>query len=99
MRLRGPHHAESPLVRSVGWVARPADNGIGTMYQQPGSVGNSNSIRIMEPGADPRYPNRYVKFTNEHNQPITLDGRPGPRAETHIPRNPDGSYPLPKGWP
>lgn len=48
--------------------------------------------------ADPRYPNGYVMFTNEHNQPITLDGKPGSRAETHIPRNPDGSYPIPKGW-
>lgn len=81
-----------------GWVARPADNGKGTVYQKPGSPGDSNSVRIMEPGADPRYPHGYVKFTNEHNQPITLDGKPGPRAETHIPRNPDGSYPIPEGW-
>jgi hypothetical protein len=82
-----------------GWVARPADNGTGTVYQQPGALGNSNSIRIMEPGADARYPNGYVRFTNEHNQPINLDGKPGTRAETHIPRNPDGSFPIPKGWP
>lgn len=82
-----------------GWVARQADNGMGTVYQQPGSLGSSNSLRIMEPGADPRYPNGYVKFTNEHNQPITLDGKPGSRADTHISRNPDGSYPIPKGWP
>jgi hypothetical protein len=82
-----------------GWVARPADNGMGTVYQQPGAVGNSNSIRIMEPGANPQYPNGYVRFTNEHNQPINLDGKPGTRAETHIPRNPDGSFPIPKGWP
>ena len=82
-----------------GWVARPADNGLGTIYQQPGSVGSSNSVRVMEPGADPRYPNGYVKFTNEHNQPINLEGKPGTRADTHIPRNSDGSYPIPKGWP
>jgi hypothetical protein len=82
-----------------GWIARPAENGMGTVYQQPGAVGNSNSVRIMEPGAGPRYPNGYVRFTNEHNQPITLDGKPGTRAETHIPRNPDGSFPIPKGWP
>jgi hypothetical protein len=82
-----------------GWVARPADNGMGTVYQQPGAVGNSNSIRIMEPGANPQYPNGYVRFTNEHNQPINLDGKPDTRPETHIPRNPDGSFPIPKGWP
>ncbi|WP_071287833.1 hypothetical protein [Mycolicibacterium llatzerense] len=81
-----------------GWPARPANNGKGTIYQKPGSPGDSNSVRVMEPGADPRYPNGYVKFTNEHNQPITLDGKPGSRAETHIPRNPDGTYPIPKGW-
>ncbi|MDZ7886255.1 MAG: hypothetical protein U5N53_26640 [Mycobacterium sp.] len=81
-----------------GWSSRPADRGSGTVYQKPNSPGDSNSIRIMEPGTDPRYPNGYVKFTNEHNQPINLDGKPGPRAETHIPRNPDGSYPIPEGW-
>lgn len=81
-----------------GWTSRTANNGKGTTYQKPGSPGDSNSVRIMEPGADPRYPNGYVKFTNEHNQPITLDGKPGSRAQTHIPRNPDGSYPIPTGW-
>ena len=25
--------------------------------------------------------------------------KPGTRAETHIPRHPDGSFPIPKGWP
>ncbi|ANI38125.1 hypothetical protein [Mycolicibacterium vaccae] len=82
----------------AGWTARPADNGMGAVYQQPGSLGNSNSVRIMEPGADPRYPNGYVKFTNEHNQPIDLDGKPATHAATHIPRNPDGTYSIPKGW-
>lgn len=80
------------------WTSRPANNGNGTVYQKPGSNLDSNSIRIMEPGADPRYSNGYVKFTNDHNQPIRLDGRPGSRAETHIPRNPDGSYAIPEGW-
>jgi hypothetical protein len=94
-----PPPATNPPGVPPGWTARPADNGMGTVYQQPGAVGNSNSVRVMEPGADPRYPNGYVKFTNEHNQPINLDGKPGTRADTHIPRNPDGSYPVPKGWP
>jgi hypothetical protein len=96
-----PNVGSQPPPRGVppGWVARPADNGVGTVYQQPGAVGNSNSVRIMEPGANPQYPNGYVRFTNEQNQPINLDGKPGTRAETHIPRNPDGSFPIPKGWP
>ena len=91
--------APPPYGVPPGWVARPADNGMGTVYQQPGAVGNSNSIRIVEPGVNPQYPNGYVRFTNEQNQPINLDGKPGTRVETHIPRNPDGSFPIPKGWP
>jgi hypothetical protein len=93
-----PPKLEVPSGVKPDWTTRPADNGKGTIYQKPGSEGDSNSIRVMEPGADPRYPNGYVKFTNEHNQPITLDGKPGSRADTHIARNPDGSYPIPKGW-
>ena len=94
-----PPPAAPPAGVPNGWAARPADIGMGTVYQKPRSLGNSNSVRIMEPGADARYPNGYVKFTNDHNQPINLDGRPGGRADTHIPRNPDGTYPIPRGWP
>lgn len=79
-----------------GWKARPADNGKGTVYQKPGSVGNANSMRVMEPTS--KYPNGYVRFYNEHGQPIGLNGKPGPNSETHIPIRPDGTYPLPKGW-
>jgi hypothetical protein len=81
-----------------GWSSRPANNGKGTFWQKPGSAKNANSVRIMDKDANPLYPNGYVKFTNEHNQPIRLDARPGSDAETHIPRNLDGSYPLPEGW-
>jgi hypothetical protein len=94
-----PPTSNLPAGVKPGWVQRPADNGKGIVYQEPGAIKDQNSIRIMEPGADPRYPNGYVRFTNEHNQPINLDGKPGSPAETHIPRNPDGTYPLPKGWP
>lgn len=87
-----------PAGAQDGWASRPSNNGKGTVWQKPGSSGDANSVRVMEPGADPRYPNGYVKFTNEHNQPVKLDGKPGSRAETHIPRNADGSYPTPKGW-
>lgn len=87
-----------PAGAQDGWSSRPSNNGKGTVWQKPGSSGDSNSVRVMEPGADPRYPNGYVKFTNENNQPVKLDGKPGSRAETHIPRNADGSYPAPEGW-
>lgn len=88
------------------WVARTADNGKGTVWQRPGAVENgtnaaerrADSIRIMD--SDGRYPNGYVRFTDEHGQYLDINGKPGPRnaPETHIPRNPDGSYPTPPGW-
>lgn len=36
----------------------------------------------MEP--TPQYPNGYVRFYNEHGQPVGLDGNPGPNSATHI---------------
>lgn len=80
----------------AGWPSRVADDGKGTVWQAPGSTGNANMLRVMEPTE--RYPNGYVRFYNEHGQPIGLNGKPGPRPDTHIPRNPDGSYELPEGW-
>lgn len=80
-----------------GWSSRPANNGKGTVWQRPGADGNADQVRIMDPGADPRYPNGYVRFYNNYGQPVGLDGKPGSRADTHIPRNPDGTYPPPEG--
>jgi hypothetical protein len=79
-----------------GWASRTADNGKGTVYQEPGAAGNAAQVRIMEPTT--QYPNGYVRFYNEHGQPVGLDGKPGPNSTTHIPRAPDGTYPLPQGW-
>jgi hypothetical protein len=45
-----------------------------------------------------QYPNGYVRFYNEHGQPVGLNGKPGPNSATHIPIAPDGTYPLPQGW-
>lgn len=78
------------------WVARAADNGKGSVWQKPGSTGNADMLRVMNPTG--RYPDGYVRFTNKHGQPIGLDGKPGSKADTHIPMNPDGTYPLPAGW-
>lgn len=63
-----------------GWSSRVADNGKGTVWQAPGSTGNVNMLRVMEPTE--RYPNGYVRFYNEHSQPIGLNGKPGPRPDT-----------------
>lgn len=32
-----------------GWISRTADNGKGTVYQEPGATGNTNSVRVMNP--------------------------------------------------
>lgn len=87
---------ESPPGVQPDWDSRTADNGKGTVYQRPGATGNADSVRVMEP--NPKYSHGYVRFYNEHGQPVDLNGKPGPRPDTHIPRNPDGSYPIPEGW-
>nr|WP_296775886.1 hypothetical protein [Rhodococcus sp. (in: high G+C Gram-positive bacteria)] len=101
-----PSAAGRPPGVKEDWVARTADNGKGTVWQRPGAAENgtnaaerrADSIRIMN--GDGRYPDGYVRFTDEHGQYLDINGKPGPRnsPETHIPRNPDGSYPTPPGW-
>ncbi|MFJ3924152.1 polymorphic toxin-type HINT domain-containing protein [Streptomyces sp. NPDC090022] len=87
-----------PRPAGVGddWVGRGADNGKGIVWQKPGSTGNADMVRVMD--ATGRYPNGYVRFHNKSGQPIGLNGKPGSKADTHIPMNPDGTYPLPAGW-
>ncbi|WP_213457155.1 polymorphic toxin-type HINT domain-containing protein [Rhizomonospora bruguierae] len=89
----GPHR---PSGVGDDWIARTADNGKGSVWQAPGSTGNADMVRTMNPTT--MYPNGYVRFYNRHGQPIGLNGKPGSKAETHIPMNPDGTYPLPNGW-
>ncbi len=77
-----------------GWVGRTADNGQGWVYQRPGAAGNSDMIRIMDP--TPKYPEGYVRVHNSQGQPIGIDGKPGTKADTHIPENYQGPW---LGWP
>ena len=68
-----------------GWTSRPADNGRGTVYENPFNPGET--IRVMEPTC--RYPNGYWRRTNGSGQPLDpRTGRPGPREDTHIPMPP-----------
>ncbi|WP_072804095.1 WXG100 family type VII secretion target [Rhodococcoides yunnanense] len=95
-RGKRPALTGSPSSVPAGWTSTPAKNGRGEVWQKPGSTGNNDSMRIMDPSA--RYPNGYVRFYNEHGQPIDLNGKPGPQSSTHIPIEPDGSFAVPKGW-
>jgi len=78
------------------WTVSRTSNGRGLIWQRPGSLGNADTLRIMEP--TDRYPNGYVRFYNRYGQPIGLDGKPGPRSRTHIPVREDGTYDIPQGW-
>ena len=80
-----------------------ADNGKGQGWQDPesrtsvkGQSKNRNVFRDEDPSPD--YPHGCVRFYNSEGQPLRLDGKPGNQADTHIAKNPDGSYPIPKGW-
>ena len=71
----------------------------GTTYQNPNATHREGDmIRIMDPGADPRYPNGYMIYTNSSGQPIDpLRGVAGnSRTQTHISLPYTG--PL-LGWP
>jgi hypothetical protein len=78
----------------AGWKGRVADNGKGLVFQKPGSAGNANMIRIMDP--TPKYPNGYVRFFNDGGQPLDVFGKPGSKAATHIPSEYRGPW---VGWP
>lgn len=94
----GAEGAATPGIPGLisGWQGRVADSGKGWVFQRPGASGNADMLRVMDP--TPQYPNGYVRFYNEHGQPIGLNGKPGPNSVTHIPRGPDGSWPTPNGW-
>ena len=61
-----------------GYEAEPAANGNGIVYRPKGSTGDANTIRIMGPDSQGRYPNGYVRVYNRDGQPIDpLTGRQG----------------------
>jgi hypothetical protein len=78
----------------AGWKGRVAGNGKGIVFQKPGSTGNDNMIRIMDP--TPTYPNGYVRAYNDIGQPLDVVGKPGSKPATHVPSEYRGPW---VGWP
>jgi hypothetical protein len=78
------------------WTARTADNGRGIVYQRPGSVGDADSIRIMEPTK--RYPEGHLVRYDRHGHPIdAAGGVPKTTEDWHIPLDKQLMDPL--NWP
>jgi hypothetical protein len=83
-----------------GWIKFRADNNRGWVWQDPEHFAadrtQSSMFRLAEPSAP--YERGYARFMNEGGQGLTIEGKPGSHPDTHFHREPDGSYPLPKGW-
>jgi hypothetical protein len=79
-----------------GWIAEVARDGKGMVYQDPAyyGKGNRNMIRIADPNF--RNPSGYVRYYNSYGQALTVNGKTGTEAETHIPLDYKG--PL-EWWP
>jgi len=78
----------------AGWSKRTADNNRGLVFQKPGTAGNADMIRIMEPRS--QRPAGCVRVYNANGRPISVFGKPGSRSETHISQDYVGAW---QGWP
>lgn len=95
----GVADSNPPLGANPGWIKFRAANDRGWVWQEPDSFdagGNAWQFRHMEP--TDRYPDGYVRMTNGNQQPLGIDGKPGTSAESHLPMDSRGTYPLPENW-
>jgi RHS repeat-associated protein len=74
-----------------GWTSEPSRTNKGIIFRPPGSEGDANTIRIMEPTT--QNPNGYVVIYNSRDQPVDYNLKPGGRAVTHIPEEEEGPFP------
>ncbi len=72
------------------YTAVRADNGKGWVFREPGTTGNANTIRVMEPVTSGKYqyPNGYVRVYDRFGQVLDGSGNPG------LNKSPDTHFPL-----
>jgi RHS repeat-associated protein len=79
-----------------GYQGEVARNARGLVFREPGSVGDSNILRIGDP--DRFNPFGYVRYYDAHGQALDAFGNAVPgRAATHLPLN-GGPYPGFQLW-
>jgi hypothetical protein len=76
------------------YYASPSKSGNGWVFRPQGSTNDDDSIRVMEAGADPQYPNGYYRIYDSKGVPVDGEGNPLGNAgvgqeETHFPLDPD----------
>lgn len=75
---------QTPPPIPPGYISGPSRSGGGTVYQAPGSTGNANSVRVMPPGADPKYPMDIGFSTISTVNPSTRQRASQVRGRTHM---------------
>jgi RHS repeat-associated protein len=75
-----------------GWTSEPSRTNKGIIFRPPGSEGNANTIRIMEPTS--QRPNGYVVIYNSKGQPVDYNLKSHTGADaTHIKEDEEGPFP------
>ena len=70
------------------YVSEPARTGRGWIFRAPGTTGEADTVRVMEPNW--QNPTGYVRYYDSEGFPLNPLGIRGPDSETHLPLNGEG---------